>query len=52
MPTPSRRTVLAGTAVATGLSALGVEAMAVDPVRPDRLCLAADGRGIQYGEPA
>ena len=31
---------------------LGVEALAVDPAHPDRLCLATHGRGIQYREPA
>ncbi|ADI13093.1 endo-1,4-beta-glucanase [Streptomyces bingchenggensis BCW-1] len=31
---------------------LGVEAMAVDPVHPNREYLATNERGGQYGEPA
>lgn len=31
---------------------LGVEAKAVDPVHPNRVYLATNGRGGQYGEPA
>lgn len=31
---------------------LGVEAMAVDPAHPNRVYVATNGRGVQYGEPA
>lgn len=31
---------------------LGVEAMAVDPAHPNRVCVATNGRGVQYGESA